>query len=702
VNKMKKATYLTLLILCLLGLSLPTKVVANFRFVSWGDSRDNPGVLASLSTQVKALPTQPAFTIFNGDLCASWSTSCIQSWVGYLNGSNSNGMSNITFAVRGNHDSGSSNAAWSSFFSQSVISTRIGATNYSYLSTKPDLTYAFDYQNVHFVGIDLPGGDVSSMDSGTIAWLNSDLTAAESRGVQAEFLFWHGPPYYMDGHASTPSTALVNVLNNHPKIMAIFNGHEHLIGHVTLNQNLVPGLTSHTIEEFITGTAGAPAYSCSTSRSHDFCNTYNAFATIDVLSGTQFTVSIYKQGVTTPQFTQTYTKGVSPSATPVPNYSPTPTPTRTPTPTPTKTPTPTLFLTPTPSRIPTPTPTRSPSASPTPITSPTPTSTSDIQPSLPLRAMFYYPWFPESWTQNGIYPFTKYHPDLGFYDTSSPTVIARHLQAMQYAKVAVGISSWWGQGHYTDTKFPLLLRGADGTSFRWAIYYEPESQGNPTNTTLTSDITYIKNRYGNDPNYFRINGRMVVFVYADATDNCSMVDRWHAANTVNAYVVLKVFAGFKTCANQPDSWHQYSPAVATDYQAGYSYSISPSFDKYGEATRLTRDLNRFYTNVASMVNSGAPFQLVTTFNEWGEGSAVEGATEWPSASGYGPYLDALHTDGVLPTHSLGDFNLDGHVDFRDHLSLLNSFGTLSDALNLVGTNIINVFDFNKFTLLFGR
>jgi hypothetical protein len=47
-----------------------------------------------------------------------------------------------------------------------------------------------------------------------------------------------------------------------------------------------------------------------------------------------------------------------------------------------------------------------------------------------------------------------------------------------------------------------------------------------------------------------------------------------------------------------------------------------------------------------MVASGEPWQFVTTFNEWGEGTAVEGATEWATASGHGAYLDALHNDGA--------------------------------------------------------
>jgi hypothetical protein len=47
-----------------------------------------------------------------------------------------------------------------------------------------------------------------------------------------------------------------------------------------------------------------------------------------------------------------------------------------------------------------------------------------------------------------------------------------------------------------------------------------------------------------------------------------------------------------------------------------------------------------------MIASMEQFQLITTFNEWGEGSAVESAQEWSSASGYGSYLDALHNNGV--------------------------------------------------------
>src|SRR5258706_7212863 len=280
----------------------------------------------------------------------------------------------------------------------------------------------------------------------------------------------------------------------------------------------------------------------------------------------------------------------------------------------------------------------------------TPAAT-DIQPSFPIRAALYYPWFPEAWNQQGFNPFTNYTPSLGSYDLTNQTVISQQIAAMQYGGIQAGIASWWGQGTKTDARIPSLLQAAAGTSFRWALYYEQESLGDPSVSQLTSDLTYVRDHYGSDPSFLRVGGRFVVFVYADGADACGMADRWKQANTLEAYVVLKVFSGYTTCINQPDGWHQYNPAVAADSQKSYSYMISPGFWKKGEAVRLDRNITRWNQNIRNMIASGAPFQLVTTFNEWGEGTPVESAVEWTSVSGYGVYLDALHNNGQLdPTN----------------------------------------------------
>jgi len=294
----------------------------------------------------------------------------------------------------------------------------------------------------------------------------------------------------------------------------------------------------------------------------------------------------------------------------------------------------------------TPTNTAPPTETATPLPTVTPTNPADFQPGFPMRATFYYPWFPEAWDQQGIDPYTNYTPTLGLYDSSSVALIQQHLAAMQYAGIQVGIASWWGPGTLKDSRIPLLLQATAGATFRWSLYYEAEGQGTPSISQITSDLTYIRDHYGNDPSYLRIGGRFVVFVYGAGGEDCnSLAYRWQQANTVGAYVVLKIFSGYRTCAYQPDSWHQYAPAARVDHQVPYSYSISPGFWEAGQTVRLTRDLTLWKQNIRDMIASGANFQLVTTFNEWGEGTAVESAQEWTSASGYGAYLDALHTNG---------------------------------------------------------
>jgi hypothetical protein len=265
--------------------------------------------------------------------------------------------------------------------------------------------------------------------------------------------------------------------------------------------------------------------------------------------------------------------------------------------------------------------------------------------SFPVRAAFYYPWFPEGWTQGGVYPYTNYQPSLGYYQSGNAAIIRQHIQAMQYGGISVGIASWWGVGHYTDQRIPTLLSVAANSGFRWALYYEQEGATDPSVEQIRADLTYIRDHYASDPSYARVDGRFVVFVYNANDNDCTVADRWQQANTVGAYVVLKVFLGYRTCANQPQSWHQYGPAVAADYQAGFSYAISPGFWLKGQPVRLARDLPRWQQNVRDMVASGAPWQLVTTFHEWGEGTSVESAVEWESPSGYGAYLDALHRNG---------------------------------------------------------
>lgn len=273
------------------------------------------------------------------------------------------------------------------------------------------------------------------------------------------------------------------------------------------------------------------------------------------------------------------------------------------------------------------------------------------QPSFPITAAFYYPWYPETWTVNGAHVF--YHPTLGYYSSTDTSVQQAHIRALQYAGMKAAISSWWGPGHYTDTRLKQLMQTTVemGSPLKWAVYYESEGYGNPTVSQLASDLAYIRDNLATSSAYLRVNGKFVVFVYNADDTTCDVATRWKQANDQlgdPAYVDLKVFLGYRNCANQPSSWHQYGPNAPSDDQPGYSYSISPGFWRADQSSPLlARDPSRWKTNVAALAASTEPWKLVTTFNEWTEGTAIESAQEWASGSGYGTYLDALH--GALPT-----------------------------------------------------
>jgi hypothetical protein len=267
------------------------------------------------------------------------------------------------------------------------------------------------------------------------------------------------------------------------------------------------------------------------------------------------------------------------------------------------------------------------------------------QPSFPIRAAFYYAWYPEAWWRDPVFPYSRFHPSLDYYSAVDAQVVRDHTDALRYAHLGAGIYSWWGADGYppTDLRFWRYLAAARTTPLRWAIYYEREGYADPSVEQIGADLRYIRDAYAAKPAYLKVDGRFVVYVYGDPADGCDTAARWRAANTVGAYIVQKAFSGFRTCAAQPDAWHQYSAALPEYDLLPDSFMIAPGFDERSEAEpRLPRDLTRWRGDVTAMVASNARWQLVLSFNEWPEGTSVESAREWETPSGYGAYLDALH------------------------------------------------------------
>lgn len=292
--------------------------------------------------------------------------------------------------------------------------------------------------------------------------------------------------------------------------------------------------------------------------------------------------------------------------------------------------------------------------SPPGTATPTPSGTA-FQPSAPYFATFFYMWSQNPntdagwayWEGSGNTPpntwFSHYLPDPNtsafdpaneLYSANNYTNWKWQVAKMAEAKQEVAIASWWGpDSAREDGAFNNILTfmGRSDNPYpnlRWAVYYEDEGFSDPSTTTIINDLNYLKSKYMGSPYYFKIGGKPVIFVYGNGADiPGTMLQRWSAANSQlgNAfYVVLKLFPGYTTATPQPNSWHEYAPANRSGTFAPYAAYVSPGFwlDD-GSAVRLPRDLTAFQTAITAMVNSNVTWKMVQTWNEWGEGTAVE-------------------------------------------------------------------------------
>jgi len=263
----------------------------------------------------------------------------------------------------------------------------------------------------------------------------------------------------------------------------------------------------------------------------------------------------------------------------------------------------------------------------------------------PLRGAFYYAWYPETWSVNGK-P-VSYSPTLGKkYSNGDPVVQRTHINALNHIHVDVAIVSWWGIDVTLErARLTNLLDKSIGTPLKWTIYQEQERYSNESPQDIRRNtLDYLRKWFAWHPSWAYIDNRPIIFLFNEGS--CDVAKRWSLASNNTWYVVLKSFRGFERCPYQPDHWHQYGPASAVVHVKGNSFAVSPGFRRAdGKGPRLPRlSKSSFRENVRNMVDSGENWQLVTTFNEWGEGTAVEAAYDWGGTDSgeYGVYMDALH------------------------------------------------------------
>ncbi len=312
---------LGLSVVTILALSLmPSRSESAFRFVVWGDATDQLQYVVTNAAQIRSLGVPPRFHLFAGDLYdTGFSLPAAAALQNAMDGDQTNSLSGIMFPARGNHDIIGANATtgWQAYFD---VAKRvaggdppkgvpgIGGSNYAFMAGCDSLSYSFDYQDSHFVALDIPG-DVTLVTAAQLAWLDGDLAAAEKRALQHAFLWWHGPVYSCgDRHGGINAPdSLIAALNKHPIVSAIFGGHAHVAAWTHMQTNRIASIT-HPFEAFIVPPVaeGLASLSLSDTNRCDYgFGNLRGFATVDV-QGPSFTLSFYVQDDPVPRWTRTF------------------------------------------------------------------------------------------------------------------------------------------------------------------------------------------------------------------------------------------------------------------------------------------------------------------------------------------------------------------------------------------------------------
>ena len=266
-----------------------------------------------------------------------------------------------------------------------------------------------------------------------------------------------------------------------------------------------------------------------------------------------------------------------------------------------------------------------------------------------LVLAFYYAWYRnDGWWR--YWPLrAAHHPVLGAYNSSDPKVIAQHIKWAKEAGIDGFIVSWWGINSIANNNTRKIIEIANREDFTITIYYETTKTMGKTDedakNEIIDEITYIIDTYSDESCFLRFENRPVIFVYALWTHT-----RYFWENVTKALrEKMNIFLIGDGKPNEYpyfDGYHLYNPkdippeSLLNSYKKFKEFfptkllaaTVIPGFDNRKikkDGSHMPRYGGRTYNEFWNVAVEGkADWVLITSWNEWWEGSEIEPSWEY--------------------------------------------------------------------------